>query len=342
MGGRFDIDSLKSKCAELKSEMNKDNFWENVDNANVINKEFSRLKKIIDNYTELKDSCETLELLQAELSLEDFEKELSNIQNKLEIMEMETHLNGEYDNLNCYLEIHPGAGGTESCDWASMLLRMYERFCEKYNYKYEVIYENAGDEAGIKSVLLLITGENAYGYLKRENGIHRLVRISPFDSNARRHTSFASVKIMPEFKETKEIEINEADLKIDVFHSSGAGGQSVNTSNSAVRITHLPTKIVVNCQNERSQLKNKEMAMKILKNKLYELYLEEEKKKKNEFNKNISNIDFGSQIRSYVLEPYKLVKDTRSGYENNDPDKILDGFILEMLEYNLKNISESN
>jgi len=153
LGGRFDIDSLKSKCAELKSEMNKDNFWENVDNANVINKEFSRLKKIIDNYTELKDSCETLELLQAELSLEDFEKELSNIQNKLEIMEMETHLNGEYDNLNCYLEIHPGAGGTESCDWASMILRMYERFCEKYNYKYEVIYENAGD--AVRSV-----GEN--------------------------------------------------------------------------------------------------------------------------------------------------------------------------------------
>ena len=342
LGGLFDIDFLKNKYKELENEMHKDNFWENVEKANVINKEFSKTKKIIDSYNELNDSCETLELLQEELSVEDFEKELKNIQQKLEIIEMETHLNGEYDNLNCYLEIHPGAGGTESCDWASMLLRMYERFCEKYNYKYEVIYETAGEEVGIKSVLLLISGDNAYGYLKRENGIHRLVRISPFDSNSRRHTSFASVKIMPEFKETKEIEINEADLKIDVFHSSGAGGQSVNTSNSAVRITHLPTKIVVNCQNERSQLKNKELAMKILKNKLYELYLEEEQKKKNEFNKNISNIDFGSQIRSYVLEPYKLVKDTRSGYENNEPDKILDGFILEMLEYNLKNISESN
>lgn len=322
--------------------MNEENFWNNVEKANVINKEFSKTKKLIDNFNELNDSCETIELLKEEISLEEYNNELKNIQKKLETIEMETHLNGEYDNLNCYLEIHPGAGGTESCDWASMLLRMYERFCEKYNYKYEVIYETEGEEAGIKSALLLINGDNAYGYLKRENGIHRLVRISPFDSNKRRHTSFASVKIMPEFKETKEIEINEADLKIDVFHSSGAGGQSVNTSNSAVRITHLPTKIVVNCQNERSQLKNKEMALKILKNKLYELYLEEEKKKKNEFNKNTSNIDFGSQIRSYVLEPYKLVKDTRSGYENNEPDKILDGFILEMLEYNLKNIKESD
>ena len=342
MGGLFDIDSLNNKISDLEKEMHSDDFWENVEKANVINKEYSRLKKIVDNYNELKDSCETIELLKEELTLEEYESELNNISRKLEVIEMETHLNGEYDNLNCYLEIHPGAGGTESCDWASMLLRMYERFCEKYDYKYEVIYETEGEEAGIKSVLLLINGINAYGYLKRENGIHRLVRISPFDSNARRHTSFASVKVMPEFKETKEVEINEADLKIDVFHSSGAGGQSVNTSNSAVRITHLPTKIVVNCQNERSQLKNKETAMKILKNKLYELYLEEEKKKKNEFNKNTSNIDFGSQIRSYVLEPYKLVKDTRSGYENNDPDKILDGFILEMLEYNLKNIKESN
>lgn len=257
------------------------------------------------------------------------------------LLEKETHLNGEHDNLNCYLEIHPGAGGTESCDWASMLLRMYQRFCEKYDYKYEIIYETPGEEAGIKSALLLIKGENAYGYLKREAGVHRLVRISPFDSNARRHTSFASVSITPEFSDTKEVEVKESDLKIDVYHSSGAGGQSVNTSNSAVRITHLPSKIVVTCQNERSQLKNKEIAMKILKNKLYEIYLDEQEAKVNELKDNNKNIEFGNQIRSYVLEPYKLVKDTRSGYENNDPDKILDGEIYTMLDFNLKNIKWS-
>jgi len=236
------------------------------------------------------------------------------------------------------LEIHPGAGGTESCDWASMILRMYERFCEKNDYKYEVIYETPGEEAGIKSALIIIKGENAYGYLKRESGVHRLVRISPFDSNARRHTSFAAVSITPEFTDTKEIDIKETDLKIDVYHSSGAGGQSVNTSNSAVRITHLPTKIVVTCQNERSQLKNKEIAMRILKSKLYDLNLREQEEKMSMLKNTDAKNEFGSQIRSYVLEPYKLVKDTRSGYENSDPEKILDGEIYNMLDFNLKNI----
>jgi len=219
----------------------------------------------------------------------------------------------------------------QACQWIS-------EFCEKYDYKYDVIYETPGDEAGIKSALILIKGENAYGYLKRESGVHRLVRISPFDSNARRHTSFASVTVTPEFTDTKEIDIKESDLKIDVYHSSGAGGQSVNTSNSAVRITHLPSKIVVTCQNERSQLKNKEIAMKILKNKLYDLYLEEQDEKMNSLKNNTIKNEWGSQIRSYVLEPYKLVKDARSGYESNDPDKILDGEIYNMLDFNLKNI----
>lgn len=218
---------------------------------------------------------------------------------------------------------------------------MYERFCEKYDYKYDVIYETPGDEAGIKSALIIIKGENAYGYLKKESGVHRLVRISPFDSNARRHTSFASVTVTPEFTDTREIEIKESDLKIDVYHSSGAGGQSVNTSNSAVRITHLPSKIVVTCQNERSQLKNKEIAMRILKNKLYDLYLEEQDAKMNSLKNTDVKNEWGSQIRSYVLEPYKLVKDSRSGYESNDPEKILDGEIYNMLDFNLKNIKRS-
>ncbi len=218
-----------------------------------------------------------------------------------------------------------------------MLGRMYERFFEKNNYKYEVIDSQEGEEAGYKSIFMKVTGPHAFGYLKREGGVHRLVRISPFDSNKRRHTSFASVNVTPEFAKECNIEINEKDLKIDVFHSSGAGGQSVNTSNSAVRITHLPTKIVVSVQNERSQLKNKEIAMNILQSKLYAMQLAEQEEKAGEFKLNDS-INFGSQIRSYILEPYKLVKDNRSNFESNEPDKILDGEILSLLEYNLKNI----
>lgn len=214
---------------------------------------------------------------------------------------------------------------------------MYEKYCDKYDYKYEVISSQDGEEAGLKSVLIKVSGENAFGYLKNESGVHRLVRISPFDSNKRRHTSFASVTVTPEFGKVDDIEIDEKDLKIDVFHSSGAGGQSVNTSNSAVRITHLPSKIVVSVQNERSQLRNKEIAIDIIKSKLYAMELEKREGEINEFKKGDS-INFGSQIRSYILEPYKLVKDHRTNFESNNPEKILNGEIREMLEYNLKNI----
>jgi len=338
LGGHFDLTNLTNRLKELENIINKSNFWDDFEKATNINKDYSKIKRVVENYNNLLDCLETLKLLKDEMDEDIYNKEYNILEEEIYKLEKETHLNGEYDNLNCYLEIHPGAGGTESCDWASMLLRMYMRFCEKYNYKYEVIYETPGDEAGIKSALMFVKGDNAYGYLKKESGIHRLVRISPFDSNARRHTSFASVTITPEFTDTKEIEIKETDLKIDVYHSSGAGGQSVNTSNSAVRITHIPTKIVVTCQNERSQLKNKEIAMKILKNKLYNLFLEEEEKKKSALKDTVKNIEFGNQIRSYVLEPYKLVKDTRSGYESNEPDKILDGDIYNMLDFNLKNI----
>ena len=264
--------------------------------------------------------------------------ELSTLEPKINELETSVTLSGEFDELNCYMEIHPGAGGTEACDWTSMLLRMYERFCEKYDYKYEVIDELKGEEAGLKSVTIKISGDYAYGYLKNENGVHRLVRISPFDAGARRHTSFASVNIMPEINKDINIEVKEEDLKIDVYHSSGAGGQSVNTSNSAVRITHIPSTIVVTCQNERSQLKNKEQAMKMLKNKLYMMELEKKNAEIDSLKDNSASINFGSQIRSYVLEPYKLVKDHRSNYENNEPEKILDGNIMDMLVYNLKNI----
>ncbi len=340
MGGLFDIDGLLNKKSMLENDINSETFWQDVNKANEINKEYNNICKIINNYNGIKDSINALELLKNELDEESYEKELDSIEKEIRLLEEKVHLNGEYDDLNCYLEIHPGAGGTESCDWASMILRMYQKFCEKNDYKYEMISESAGDTAGIKSAIMLIKGDYAYGLLKRESGVHRLVRISPFDANKRRHTSFASVTVTPEFTKTPEIEIKESDLKIDVYHSSGAGGQSVNTSNSAVRITHLPSKIVVTCQNERSQLKNKEIALKILRNKLYDLYLKEEEKRNDSLKDNNVNIEWGSQIRSYVLEPYKLVKDLRSNYENNEPDKILDGSIMDMLKYNLKNIQK--
>lgn len=340
MGGHFDIATKLRRIKELNDLINQEGFWDNQNDSVKITQELSYLRDLVNQYQKLEsdlDFClDNFEVLKEDLD------EISNIiesANKtIESLENELYFNGEYDKLNCYLEIHPGAGGTEAQDWASMLLNMYERFCEKNNFTFEEISISKGDEAGIKSAVIIIKGINAYAYLKNESGVHRLVRISPFDAGRRRHTSFAAVTVTPEFKSTPNIEINEADLKIDVYHSSGAGGQSVNTTNSAVRITHLPTKIVVTCQNERSQLKNKETAMKILMNKLYELELRKNEEKINSLKNNDVNINFGSQIRSYVLEPYKLVKDNRTNYENNDPDKILDGDILDMLEYNLKNI----
>ena len=266
--------------------------------------------------------------LNEEISITD----IDNIKKEVEELVIDTLLSGPNDSNDCYLEIHPGAGGTESCDWAGMLLRMYERFLEKNGFTYKILEEQAGEEAGIKSVTLQVMGEYAYGYLRAEAGVHRLVRISPFDANKRRHTSFASVTVTPVIDDDINVEIRDEDLKIDVYHSSGAGGQSVNTSNSAVRITHLPTKTVVTCQTERSQLRNKEIAMELLKNKIYQKQLEEQNKLKKEICGDVLNNEFGSQIRSYILEPYKLVKDHRSKYESNDPDKVLDGDIMPFIK----------
>lgn len=319
--------------------MQQENFWDNIELANEKNKECATLKKMVEKIEFVQHSIvDNLELINiiSEQEIELLEEDLNKLNQMVQKLEVDTRLNGKFDNLNCYLEIHPGAGGTESCDWASMLLRMYERFCEKNQFTYEIIDEQKGDEAGIKSAILLIKGEFAYGFFKGEKGIHRLVRISPFDSNKRRHTSFASVTITPEFNQNIDIEIKESDLKIDVYHSSGAGGQSVNTSNSAVRITHLPTKVVVTCQNERSQLKNKDQAMKMLKSKLYQLEEEKKEKEINQAKGTVENNEWGSQIRNYVLEPYKLIKDLRSGFESSNVDKILDGDILEIMESVLK------
>lgn len=333
MGGHFDIDGLNEEINLLKEKTNEQNFYDDVSLSTEILTKLSKLQKEVKEYNFLKEEIsDDLELV--ELVTDD---EIDKINEKLEQLELNTYFNGEFDSLNCYIELHPGAGGTESCDFADMLLNMYLRFAEKNNFKYEIIYMQKGEEAGIKSVNVKIIGDNAYGLLKNESGIHRLVRISPFDSNSRRHTSFTSVNVTPEIKKNINVKINESDLKIDVYHSSGAGGQSVNTSNSAVRITHLPSKIVVAVQNERSQLRNKEIAMEILKNKLYLLELSKKEALASSL-KNNDSINFGSQIRSYILEPYKLVKDYRTDYENSDPEKILNGEILDMLLYNLKRI----
>ncbi len=344
LGGLFDLEKKEKELNDLENLMAEENFWNDINRANQISAQVSNLKKEIEGIQNLTISIQDLKdltaLLETEEDLElnkEIEENIVTLEKQLEDLEISVLLSNPYDELNCYLEIHPGAGGTESCDWAAMLLRMYTRFCEKNNYTYEIIDEQKGEEAGIKSVTVLIKGLYAYGYFKNEKGIHRLVRISPFDSGARRHTSFASVSITPEFSADVEVEINEKDLKIDVYRSSGKGGQGVNTTDSAVRITHLPTKTVVTCQNERSQLKNKEIAMQVLKSKLYQLELEKKEAEINKIKGINTNIDFGSQIRSYVLEPYTLVKDNRTDYETTQADKVLDGDILGFMVAMLKN-----
>ena len=334
MGGLFDVKALVEEKTKLEEITKKEDFWNDVNHANKTYQQLKHIEKKLKTYQDLLDQVDIMiELFSiGDVAIADIEK----LQEQVQELEIDTLLNGEYDGNNCYLEIHPGAGGTESCDWASMLLRMYERFLEKNNFTYKIIDYQDGEEAGIKSVTLHIVGDYAYGYLKNESGVHRLVRISPFDSNKRRHTSFASVTVTPEFDQNIDVTIKDEDLKIDVYHSSGAGGQSVNTSNSAVRITHLPTKTVVTCQTERSQLRNKEIAMELLKNKLYQQQLKEQEKLKKKVSGDVSNIEFGNQIRSYVLEPYKLVKDHRTKYEDTDPIKVLDGNIMPFIMEELK------
>ena len=260
---------------------------------------------------------------------------IKKLKNEVKKNEIKCFLSNQNDRLDCFLEIHAGAGGTESQDWAEMLRRMYIKWASNNNFKYQLISEHKGDEAGIKSSIIKISGEYLYGYLKNESGIHRLVRISPFDSGARRHTSFASVWVYPELDENIKVEILEKDLRIDTYRSSGAGGQHVNTTDSAVRVTHLPTNIVVQCQNERSQHKNKETCMTMLKARLYEHELEKKAKEEQSLEKSKADIGWGHQIRSYVLHPYQLVKDNRTGEESSDPHKILDGDIDKFLESSL-------
>lgn len=339
----FSIEKNEPILDKLTHEMEMPLFWDDQEHAQSIISKINELKANKDNYLELKKDLKTLYELDELASLdteyqESLESEILEFDNKLNSIEEKALLCGKYDNTDAILEIHPGAGGTESMDWADMLYRMYQRYASKKGFKFKTIDYLAGEEAGIKSVTVKITGKYAYGLLKGERGVHRLVRISPFDSNSRRHTSFASVDVYPNINESDEIVINDADLKIDVFHSSGAGGQSVNTTDSAVRITYLPTNIVVTCQNERSQIQNREVAMSVLKSKLLEQKLKQQDEEMKKLKGEQMDIGFGSQIRSYVFCPYTLVKDHRTNAESGNVQAVMDGdldlFVDSYLKYN--------
>ena len=320
--------------------MNKPDFWNDRKYSEQVINESNNLKNTINTVETLTNKI-TNNLSLLEDTLDDeitllLNEEYNDILKEVEELKITTYLSGEYDKYNCTLEIHAGAGGTESCDWANMLARMYTRYCEKNNYTITELSRQPGEEVGIKSILFQIKGPNAYGYFKGERGVHRLVRISPFDAGKRRHTSFASVEVIPEFDNNINIVINDKDLKIDVYHSSGAGGQSVNTSDSAVRITHIPTGIVITCQNERSQIQNREKALEILKNRLYLLEIEKQNSRLNNITKDQKTIGFGSGKRSYIMCPYTLVKDNDSNYETPDVNKVLDGNIEEFIKEGVK------
>ena len=338
-GGHFDLDSKIKRRDELSKIINSVDFWNSSNKDNDL-KEFNDLNNLVNDITAVKNRIESnIELLGEEIDvdmLEVIDSEYIDINKDVDRLRIDTYLSGEFDKNDCFLEIHSGAGGTEACDWANMLYRMYTRYLSKNGYKYTELDKQLGDEVGIKSVMIDISGKNAYGYLKGEIGVHRLVRISPFDANRRRHTSFASVLVTPKFDNNIDIVINDSDIRVDIYRSSGPGGQGVNTTDSAVRITHIPTGIVVTCQNERSQIRNREIAMEVLKNKLYSLELEKQNKEIKNIQGDMMTIGFGSGKRSYVMCPYTLVKDSDSGYETSNVLGILDGDIGEMLEKNIR------
>ena len=338
-------ENIKARLKEIEELENDQNLWQDVAKAGAIGKEKTKISNILNKFLNVKNAVDDAKALYELANSENDEDtinslfaEAGELEDKIINLEISMMLSGENDDKNAIVSIHPGAGGTESNDWASMLYRMYLRFCEREGFKIEVLDFQEGEEAGLKDVSFIVRGENAYGYLKAENGIHRLVRVSPFDSAGRRHTSFSSVMVSPELNDDIEINIEEKDIRVDVFRASGAGGQHINKTESAVRITHIPTGIVVNCQNDRSQHKNKETAMKVLKSRLYELELMKQREKDENVPK--SEIGWGHQIRSYVLFPYQQVKDNRSGEAYSQTDAILDGDIKSVIEGVL--ISQAN
>lgn len=323
--------------------MIKPNFWDDNERAQEIIQELNSIKEKTKEYDDILLEVDDLEVLiqlveeeKDESLIPDIDKKSTEIANRIEELRLKTLLSGEYDKNNAILSIHSGAGGVEAQDWAEMLLRMYTRWSERKGYKVSTLDILPDTEAGIKSVTLLIKGKNAYGYLKAEKGVHRLVRISPFDSSGRRHTSFASVDVMPELEDNVDVDINQSDIRIDTYRASGAGGQHVNTTDSAIRITHVPTGVVVQCQSERSQHSNKATAMKMLKSKLIELKEREQKEEIEDLQGNYNEISWGSQIRSYVFHPYNLVKDHRTNTEEGNTDKVMDGDIDKFINEYLK------
>lgn len=338
----FDVERRKDRLKEIESAMASQRFWDAPETANALIKEMKELKTGYESWQDAKnrhkDLVEFIDIISDddESSILHIKEELAGLGRLIQGLEFKVLLKDEEDSKNAILSINAGAGGTESCDWTAMLLRMYSRWAEEKGYKVQTIDYLPGDDAGIKNVTFIVRGEYAYGYLKAEEGVHRLVRISPFDANKRRHTSFASVDVLPEIEDNVNIEIKPQDLRIDVYRSGGPGGQGVNTTDSAVRITHMPTGLVVQCQDERSQHKNKNTAMKVLRARLYEL---EKKKQQEELQKEYDKkqrIEWGSQIRSYVLHPYNMVKDHRTDYETSQAQTVLDGRLDEFIEAYLK------
>ena len=348
LGNALRIEELKLEVAELEKHTFEPDFWSNQENSTKTLQKIKQSKDKIEKYESL---CSRLEdaIVMAEMAIEENDESLTDeiledqksIVAEEEKMRIEVLLSGEYDKNNAIISFHPGAGGTEAQDWALMLYRLYTRWGEKHGYNVKLLDWLDGEEAGLKSATVLIEGLNAYGYLKSENGVHRLVRVSPFDSSGRRHTSFASVEVMPEFDDDNSIELKEEDLEITAHRSSGAGGQHVNKTDSAIRIMHIPTGIVVGCQTERSQLQNKETALKMLKSKLMEIKEREKLDKIEDIKGNKTNIEWGSQIRSYVFMPYTLVKDTRTGYEDGNIQAVMDGDIDEFINAYLKENSKN-
>jgi peptide chain release factor 2 len=347
-GGVFDVDGKQKRFEELNKVTSQPEFWNDAEKAQGILKEQAALKGVIDSWEKHRSDLEEARFFldiakdeKSEEALNEAATKVTEVAKGMAQTELTQLLGGPDDRRNAIVSLHPGAGGTEAQDWAEILLRMYLRWCDRRGYRKEILEYQPGEEAGVKSVTLLVEGDYAYGYLKAEAGIHRLVRISPFDANSRRHTSFASVFVYPEVDDDIKVEINEADLRVDTYRSSGAGGQHVNKTDSAVRLTHIPTGIVVACQNERSQHKNRAMAMKILKSRLYDLEIEKQKEKMETYHKTKKDIAWGSQIRSYVLHPYRMVKDHRTSVEVGNADAVLDGDIDQFIQAYLLQASET-
>ena len=343
LGGIFDLPVKQKELEDLEKEAMESDFWNNSQRVQTVNQRISTLKDEIGEFEKLQNSVDDLKVL-LELAIEEddssYESEIQNgltvVKTQFDKIELRLMLDGEFDENNAILNIHPGAGGVDAQDWAGMLMRMYLRWCDQRSFTTEIVDLTAGDEAGIKSATVLVKGTYVYGYLKAESGVHRLVRLSPYDFNSRRHTSFAAVHVTPEIDDSIDVEINAEDLRIDTYRASGAGGQHVNVTDSAVRITHKPTNIMVQCQNERSQHKNREIAMKVLRSRLYDHFRAQRDEELAKLQPERRNIDFGSQIRSYVLHPYQRVKDTRTNLETGNVDAVLNGEIDEFIESYLK------